>query len=103
MFPKHHRATYKNIQPARAHTHTIHTPYFSLRVGAKTNNTSTVAIIVSKKVAPRAVDRNRIKRRIRHALSPNTLQPHTYLIYTKKQALTLTSEQLKEELQKLLR
>ena len=80
----------------------MHTPYFSLRYGAGTHDTPRIAVIVSKKVAARAVDRNRIKRRVRHALSPSQLAPYTYCIYVKKHGAVLTGEQLKKELHTLL-
>lgn len=64
------------------------------------------AIVVSKKVARRAVDRNRIRRRIKailmhhHRLPPST---HAVVIRVRPPALALTTQNLTQDLARLLR
>lgn len=101
MFSPSNRATSKDIRSLGRRTHTVHTLYFSLRYGAGAHDAPRIAVIVSKKVAARAVDRNRIKRRVRHALSPSHLPPYTYCIYVKKSGAALKGEQLKKEIHTL--
>jgi ribonuclease P protein component len=62
------------------------------------------ATVVSKKVARHAVDRNRIKRRIRAVLqqvSPPT-HPYSILIYPQKIVATVPYESLQAEIQSFI-
>ncbi|HUO56185.1 MAG TPA: ribonuclease P protein component [Candidatus Paceibacterota bacterium] len=111
------RADFKNIQSSGARR--IHGRYFTLSVASlKGNNGSTetrIACVVSKKTAPRAVDRNLIKRRtreaVRHLLDTksgsltNTTrsQENTSLIfYVKKEALSAPYKAIESDVHTLL-
>lgn len=62
-----------------------------------------ISIIVSKKVAKLAVDRNKIKRRLRGLFT--TLETSKYnnsIIYTRKGVNKLTFSELKKEAQEIL-
>lgn len=76
--------------------------FFSLSIGAL--DRVGVASVISKKVAARAVDRNRIKRRCRAALLPflRELPPGAYVFYAKKEAVSATGAEIVRDLAKLL-
>ncbi len=63
-------------------------------------------VVIAKKVAPRAVDRNLLRRRIRSVLrefAKTTPKRHVFMVYTKKGIISLPFHALKEELTQLLR
>lgn len=63
------------------------------------------AIIISKKVSKKAVDRNRIKRIIREAIILNLNKISTnndYLIIAKQSSLKLTNNEIRREVEELL-
>ncbi len=55
-------------------------------------------IVVSKKVAERAVDRNLIKRRIKSALEPFSRGSASFFVIAKRGVLDLSFKELKEEI-----
>lgn len=61
-----------------------------------------VAVVVSKAVAKRSVDRHLIKRRILSIVRPFVREDRYLVIYAKKPALTLSFKALSEELTGLL-
>lgn len=65
-------------------------------------NTFRVATIVSKKVAPKAVDRNRIKRLVAQAMGENQSLQAEVIVIVKKNIATLKKDQVKAKLTKLL-
>lgn len=65
-------------------------------------NTFRVTTIVSKKVAPRAVDRNRIKRLVAQAMGENQSLQAEVIVIVKKNIATLKKDQVKAKLTKLL-
>ena len=65
-------------------------------------NTFKVATVVSKKVAPRAVDRNRIKRLVAEAVRDQNLQPQIIVI-VKKNIAGLKKNQVQAKLTGMLR
>lgn len=83
---------------------TVHGKFFSL-VGAKTTSpVPRFAILLSKKIASHAVDRNRIKRitsGILESLLPS-LPLKDFLIIPKHQVLTENNKNLLEDLKSLL-
>lgn len=62
------------------------------------------ACVISKKVAPRAVDRNTVKRRVRAVVSPHlaSLPPAAYVFYAKSGAPVATFAEVKRDIEKLL-
>ncbi len=64
-----------------------------------------IGIIVSRKIASRAVDRNRLRRRLAEIarLSLSRFQPAKIIILARKAALTANFSELQNEWQNLLR
>ena len=77
-------------------------PSFSLRVTSA--DTAKLIISVSKKVAKKAVTRNKIKRRVRAVFRNliSDLKPGSYLIIAKSGAESLKSKELESELKSLV-
>ncbi len=99
--PKKYRLTVADLKAFRPNRR-FSSAYFSLAVGKA--GRAGVACVVSKKVSLRAVDRNRVKRRVRAALLPSLsrLAPGTYVFYAKKEALTATSQESVRDIEKLI-
>ncbi|RJR12878.1 ribonuclease P protein component [Candidatus Parcubacteria bacterium] len=85
----------------------VHGELFSVAVahGAATPSLR-YACVVSKKIARKAVERNRIKRLCRAALqkeSKTIAKPLTVLLYAKGGAVHASSQEVSQEIQSLLR
>jgi ribonuclease P protein component len=79
--------------------------YFSLSFGHLPGRSSPgAAVVVSSKAAPRAVDRNRIKRRCRSLLYEYLRKNlrSTVILYAKKGAATTSFADLKKDIERLL-
>ncbi len=104
MLPKHKRISKDSFKPILLQGSLYHSTYFTLR--ALPSNTDSYAVLVSKKVAQNAVDRNRIRRRvyslIREHLS-DIKKPAKAVFSAKKGALTLSFEKQKEEIVGLMK
>lgn len=61
-----------------------------------------VAVVISKKVATRAVDRHLLKRRIHTVIHKKSPPAGVYNIYARKNSHTLTYSQIEEEIATLL-
>jgi ribonuclease P protein component len=72
----------------------------------KNNNTNRFSVIVSKKISPLSVSRNKIKRKLRYALLSTQLElPKNIdilLIATNKELLTLKSSKIRAQILILL-
>lgn len=75
-------------------------PHFSLVTGPSLQGG--VAVVVSKKVARRSVDRHLVKRRIISLLSPWVDSKRYLVIYAREGSVTLPYRTLAEELTSLL-
>ena len=83
----------------------LHGRYFSLRVAPLIGDTAKFACVVSTKVARRAVERNRIKRRCRMVAQNLFSSEHTsqaFVFYAKREALEATYEDVKRDMTDLL-
>lgn len=86
-----------------------HTPFFAVRVvfrGTDCGEQSRFSIVVSRKTSPKAVDRNRIKRRISAVLrefAKKTKPCFLGVFYLKKAALDASSEELKKSISSALK
>lgn len=94
MLPKQHRLDLRRETPFYTFPQKFHSRNFSLYW--KVNNAqtyATAAIVVSKKVAPTAVQRNKVKRVLRAILSSlfPTLSPNVQLVIHVKHMNLLTS------------
>jgi ribonuclease P protein component len=99
--PRAYRLTVADLKAFRADRR-FSGSYFSLSVG-KASRTG-VACVVSKKVSARAVDRNRVKRRFRAALSPHLTQlsSGSYVWYAKKEAASAEYADVRRDIEKLV-
>ena len=89
------------LRGKRASTQNLNLIY--LRTG---QNTSRFGFVVSKKQAPRIVDRNRIKRRLRaqvYLFLPRIIPGFDIVISGKKSLLGTDVKELKQEIDKLIR
>lgn len=81
MLPKKKRIDRKTFLAVLPKTKTESTPFFTIR--SKKSDTPKVSIVISKKIAKTAIQRNYIKRRIYNHLSKQ-LSTKTLLIFVKK-------------------
>jgi ribonuclease P protein component len=72
--------------------------------GGLKSETAQVAVIVSKKIAKTAVLRNKMRRRVYSALRPliSTLKSNRYLVYSKKEILDISFDELKKVCKEVL-
>jgi len=104
MFKKAQRATTQHVRDAVTKGKTRHGEHFSVRTAALTDAASVITVVVSKKVAAKAVDRNTLKRRVRAALMHTKLPSSTtHIVYPKKTAFAIPVKIMKEELESLLK
>lgn len=99
--PQKYRLTVADLRAFRADRR-LSSTYFSLSIGKAAQVGA--ACVISKKIAARAVDRNRVKRRCRAALLPllPALSPARYVFYAKKEAVRAESGEIARDLQKLV-
>ncbi len=99
--PQKYRLTIADLKTFRPDRR-LSSTYFSLAVARASR--AGVACVVSKKVSVRAVDRNRIKRRLRATLLPHLsrLPPASYVWYAKKEAATAAYAEVARDVEKLL-
>jgi ribonuclease P protein component len=84
---------------------TTHAKHFSLRILPSSAEDIVCAPVVSKNVAKKAVDRNKLKRQMREALrtaTNNEVSPRCYILYAKKGAAEISFDEIKHEVRELL-
>ncbi|MCW8870891.1 MAG: ribonuclease P protein component [Proteobacteria bacterium] len=81
----------------------IHSPHFKLMVHwTMQDQPARLGLIISKKAAPRAVDRNRIKRLVRESFRcQESLKSADYVVMAKPSVKQLTNQQVLQSLQQL--
>ena len=111
MFPKGKRVSRALFQGISNSGKLVSTPFFSLRMNINTSpqpsperrggNANRYSIVVSKAVAKKAVDRNKIRRRVsealkkqEHSIPSNTI----YILYAKKPILQATFKDIENSL-----
>lgn len=103
MLPKKQRLTKKEFDRFFSAGQRQHSPFFTLiHVGEGEFHG---AVVVGKKVFKRAVDRNRLRRRLYNALYALSRENNllgVYIILTKSAAASASFSSLKEALQKLV-
>lgn len=102
MVPTSHRATKKFFKEiAGQRPFQVHEPAFILKKYTLPNlPTPVIAIVVSSKVSKRAVDRNLIKRRLRHIfreLTPRLKPGFAMMVLVKPGSVTTPFPRLKEQ------
>jgi len=105
MFAKKNRLPgYKTPQVLNSKT-TFHSPFFSLKILPSDQINPRIGLIISIKIAKRAVDRNRIKRLLREAIKPHlkNLKPnHDLLFLTKHSVKNRTLTQISPAITSIL-
>lgn len=102
MLSKKIRASTQQVVLAIKKGVTKHSENFSVR-SFKKDSPTTVAVVVSKKVATTAVARNKLKRKMKNILRNMILPKNkTLVIYLKKGAPSLSILDTQTELQNLL-
>lgn len=76
---------------------TVFSPFFSVRISNNTHTVSRFSVVVSKKVAKSAVERNSIRRKFYAALEPFKKSNFSAIFYIKKEALGLSVKQILKE------
>jgi len=79
-------------------------PYFTVKMANNNEKTYRYTIIISKKAHKLAVQRNKIKRRIRAIINGNQekIRICDFVISVKKQVYNIESQQQREEIRKIL-
>ncbi len=88
------------IDQAFSQGRTYYSPLFRAKFFA--SDTTFHTVVITKKQLPHAVDRNRVRRRITHALKSFSLPLGTLVILASKDILTVPYKQLLSELDKCL-
>lgn len=100
MLPLKNRLLLKNNKRKEL-TQRVTGHWFTLLFNKKDEKSLSAAIIVSKKIAPRAVDRNRIKRMVSESLK-NKLETGTdMIIVVKKNVADLKNNEITEKINDL--
>lgn len=102
MFQKKHRAKREDFL-VRTYA-TTHSENLTVRRIAKNRDDgSRIAVVVSKKVAKNATQRNSLKRKILHEAKKCTIPINeTIIIFPKKTAISLSQKVLQKEVQTLI-
>ena len=104
--PKKYRLSRAALVRLPRPTRRAHGNYFSLAVAPHAAlEGPKVVCVVSKKIAARSVDRNRIERRCREALRPlvrGIQQPIALVFHAKREAVDATFTEIQQDIQKLL-
>lgn len=101
MLPRSQRLTRGHFTASQKTAKRLSGEYFTLVVSP--SPVFRGAVVVSKKVAAKAVLRNLIKRRVMHVLEKNPPLPGTYVVYAKKGAAALPFSKIEEEVTSLLK
>ncbi|MFA7309885.1 MAG: ribonuclease P protein component [Candidatus Paceibacterota bacterium] len=101
--PKKHRLTGAQIRGIRS-SRRVHGTLFSLSISPADGSVARCACVVSKKVSPRAVVRNAVKRRCRAVLQKHvgTLRPGAYLFHAKREAAKAAFSDVAADIERVL-
>ncbi|MFH1170349.1 MAG: ribonuclease P protein component [Candidatus Vogelbacteria bacterium] len=108
MLSRQHRVTRRRFPFVLKASRSYHSPPVSLRVALRPGDDlrpTLFAFIVSRKVAAKAVDRNKLKRRARAIVReflPKIKDNYACLLFFKKEAAALTYQELKKVIYDLL-
>lgn len=103
MLPKKARLTRKDFDRFFAFGTRVHTPFFT--VVYTPHPTFHASVVVGKKVAAKAVARNKLRRRIYHILrdvARARTKEGVFIVLTKKDARVATPSILRESLERML-
>jgi len=101
MLPRSHRLTSQDFKNFPSDASTYHTPYFVARVAhSDFSSPPRFGVVISYKVAKRAVDRHRLKRRVHGMIEQyvNHLKKgYAVVLYMKKAAWNAASDDMEKE------
>lgn len=105
--PKKHRLSRADfVRISRGAGQRVHGTYFSLTATTlPPGNAVKAACVVSKKISKRAIDRNKIERRVREVLRPLIARiagPHVLVFYAKREATAASYAEIERDIQKLI-
>jgi ribonuclease P protein component len=107
MFPKNQRITdKKDFDLIFKKGKRYYSPFFGIRIIKNDLDTQRFAVLVSKKVSKKAVERNRTKRVIRETIKANiSLFPKKTdtVFYVTPKALNISLDTTQKEIQKMLK
>ncbi len=106
MLPKPYRLPGHRIVPILKSSSIFHSPFLTLKVLKNNQPQPQIGFIVSVKTCRLAVDRNRLKRQLRHALLPYLFQlkpNHEIIILAKSAILKQPISVIQADLVKLLK
>ena len=85
MLPKSHKLNSVEFKAVFDGGKTIHTDHFMVKTVPQTDHSRGLqaAVVVSKKISKKAVDRNRLRRQIFAALEPHKTHPHRMILILK--------------------
>ncbi len=104
MLPKTQRLQKRLFSESFSHSKMCSNDNLTLRYKVFSGLQSKVSVVVSKKVAQKAVDRNLLKRKlyeIAQKLLKNAKNPYILMVFPKKGATTVEFDQLEKDLSTL--
>lgn len=105
LTPRHRIKKRSDFTRLQATAGKIYAPHFLLVVGPSPTGVSRVGLTVTRKIDPRSVARNRLKRRLRETfrhLRPTLTAPLDIVIVARKGSIDLSSAALKREIRDAL-
>jgi ribonuclease P protein component len=106
MLPRNKRIGSRMFKEIIAKGRVVHSLNFFMRISKKNPDYSGFSVVASKKVAPTAVTRNRLRRRVYAALRKVVSNKKTEgeaLIFVKHSLSSLASKDMEKELHSLLK
>lgn len=105
MLSKRHRISKEAFKTIGNQGVTLHSPLFSVKISFPKDATTKATFVVSAKVSPKAVVRNRLRRRgyetIRELLP--ALTPMQFIFFLKKEAVTAQSAEFRKQIEAILK
>jgi ribonuclease P protein component len=105
MLPKAKRLTKRLFSESFSHSKITSNDYFTLRYKDISGKTPKVSVVVSKKVAQKATDRNYLKRKMYEIAQKhlkNIEKPYVLMLFPKKTSTTLSFTDLDKEVREIL-
>ncbi len=104
MIPRLNRISRREFPSPQERGIRLFSPLFSItQYPNKGLGVSRASIVVSRKVSPKAVVRNSLKRRFYEAIHGflKTTPPSSFVVYPKKESIGLTTHEIKKEMEKV--
>ena len=103
MLPKKERLTTTLFDQIMVKGVLVHGQYFTIKYIKSSEPFSRFAVAVAKKNLKKAVERNRLRRRVYHSISADAVKvPIMAIVLPKKGTETLTTQVIQQEIKKML-